>query len=79
MSKKQIELEEIDLTEAIEETIEETIDFSSPYTPNLSYADWMNHNDLTTIEDCNKFLNKLSIITEEQKEHVKNELKLIIK
>jgi glutamyl/glutaminyl-tRNA synthetase len=75
MAKKQIELEKIDLTEAIEETI----DFSSPYTPNLSYADWMNHNDLTTIEDCNTFLDMLSNITEEQKEHVKNELKLIIK
>jgi hypothetical protein len=54
-------------------------DSANPYSEGLSYLDWMKENNLKTIEECNKFLNKLSIITEEQKEHVKNELKLIIK
>lgn len=75
MAKKQTELDEIELVEAVEEVI----DFSSPYTPNLSYADWMIHNGLVTIEDCDTFLDMLTNITEEQKQHVKNELKLIIK
>jgi hypothetical protein len=60
--------------EVVEEIV---IDFKNPFTPNLSYKDWLEKNKLKTLEDVVKFVEKLDL-TEEQKEFVKNDVKHII-
>ncbi len=65
-------------TENLEVVEEIVIDTKNPFTPGLSYADWLKDNKLKTLEDVVKFVDKLDL-TEEQKEFVKNDVKHVIK
>lgn len=56
----------------------EVVDYTNPFTPFLSYAEWMEKNKLKTIEDVVKFVDKLDL-TKEQKEFVKGDIKHVIK
>ncbi len=62
-----------------EETVIEeiVIDTKNPFTPELSYKDWMEKNKLKTLEDVAKFLEKLDL-TKEQREFVKADIKHVI-
>jgi len=60
------------------EVEEVKIDFTNPFTPDLTYAEWMEKNKLKTIEDVVKFVDKLDL-KKEQKEFVKEDIKHVIK
>jgi hypothetical protein len=61
-----------------QEVIEEVkIDTKNPFTPGLSYVEWLKENKLKTHEDVVKFVDKLDL-SKEEKEFVKKDIKHII-